>query len=298
MEGTRSNLPRFVDMRQRGVQLHFVVYDLLPLLRPKAFPYGAEKDYRTWLEAIAKVAHGLTCISGAVADELFTWLQQHRPARSTPLQIGAFHLGADIDNSAPSRGLPAEAEQILAAMAARPSVLMVGTVEPRKGHAQALSAFEQLWQQGIDANLVIVGKNGWMMEKFAKQAGKHAEKERRLFWLQGVSDEMLQKVYASSTGLLMASEGEGFGLPLIEAAQQKLPILCRNLPVFKEVAGEHARYFSGTSAHDLAQALQAWLEDVANGSAPASSPMPWLNWAQSAQQLLAAVLVQQWRHRV
>jgi len=40
------------------------------------------------------------------------------------------------------------------------------------------------------------------------------ENRKRLFWLEGISDEYLEKVYAASSCLIAASEGEGFGLPL------------------------------------------------------------------------------------
>ena len=38
---------------------------------------------------------------------------------------------------------------------------MVGTLEPRKGIAQVLSAFELLWADGVELQLVLVGKEGW-----------------------------------------------------------------------------------------------------------------------------------------
>lgn len=44
----------------------------------------------------------------------------------------------------------------------------------------------------------------------------------------------------SSTCLIAASFGEGFGLPLIEAAQHGLPIMARDIAVFREVAKEYA----------------------------------------------------------
>jgi hypothetical protein len=118
----------------------------------------------------------------------------------------------------------------------------------------------------------------------------HAEKGKRMFWLAGISDEMLLKLYAGSAALLAASEGEGFGLPLIEAAQKGLPIIARGIPVFREVAGEHAFYFEGTQAQDLAAAIEAWLALHAAGKAPASTGMPWLTWRQSARQLMDAVV--------
>ena len=77
-----------------------------------------------------------------------------------PLSLGFFHLGADLHASMPTTGLPQEASEILARLRSRPSFLMVGTMEPRKGHQQALAAMEQLWTDGVDVNLVIVGQAG------------------------------------------------------------------------------------------------------------------------------------------
>ena len=92
----------------------------------------------------------------------------------------------------------------------------------------------------------------------------------------------------------ISSEGEGFGLPLIEAAQHHIPILARSLPVFREVAGEHAYYFEGLAPEDLAAALTRWLALHQEGKAPPSSSMPWLTWDQSAQQVLDALVRGQW----
>jgi glycosyltransferase involved in cell wall biosynthesis len=287
--GTAQNHRRLLDMRRRGVQVYFVVYDLLPVLRPDVFPLGAEGYFADYLDTIGEVADGLVCISRAVADELHDWLAARPRTRRSPLPLGYFHLGADIDASAPSFGLPDHAEQVLAAIAARPSLLMVGTLEPRKGQAQALAAFEQLWQQGIDANLVVVGKQGWMVEQLVERLRNHPEREQRLFWLPGVSDEMLLKLYQSCSALLAASVGEGFGLPLIEAAQHGLPIIARSLPVFREVGGEHAYYFDGADAEALAATLTEWLALHADGLAPQSAALPWLTWKDSTAQLLQAL---------
>jgi glycosyltransferase involved in cell wall biosynthesis len=294
VNGTTQNEQCLLEMRARGVEVHFVVYDVLPMLRPDAFPFGTEGYFREFLQTVHKVSDGVVCISRAVADELTAWLQANVKPRPSPLSIGWFHLGADIDGSVPSRGLPPDAPVVLAALAARPSFLMVGTVEPRKGQAQALAAFELLWEQGVDVNLVIVGKHGWMVDQLAERLASHPEKEKRLYWLAGISDEMLLKLYAGSSALLAASEGEGFGLPLIEAAQHDIPIIARNLPVFREVAGEHAYYFDGLAPADLAAALRDWLALEREGRAPQSTGMPWLTWDQSAQQLLGAVVRGRW----
>jgi glycosyltransferase involved in cell wall biosynthesis len=162
---------------------------------------------------------------------------------------------------------------------------MVGTVEPRKGHAQALAAFELLWAQGSEANLVIVGKQGWLVDELVAKLRQHPELNQHLFWLEGISDEYLEAVYAASTCLIAPSEGEGFGLPLIEAALHKKPMIARDLPVFGEVAGEHAFYFSGLAPKDLVDAIIAWLALSQKNLHPKSEGIPYLSWQESALQL-------------
>ena len=274
--------------RARGVGVWFVVYDLLPILLPQAFPDGAQAVHQRWLETVSRF-DGVACISRAVTDELSDWLAAHGPRRERPLAIEWFHLGADVQSSVPSTGLPPDAEQVLARLSSRPSFLMVGTIEPRKGLAQVLGAFEQIWQRGGDLNLVIVGKQGWMVESLIQRLRNHTELNKRLFWLEDISDEYLEKVYAASTCLIAASYGEGFGLPLIEAAQHKLPIIARDIPVFREVAEGHAYYFNAEDPEGLAQAITDWLELYRSHQHPRSDDMKWLTWKESASQLLAVL---------
>jgi len=280
----------FRDIRARNVAIYFVVYDLLPILRPELFPGNAPDLFRAWLETLCEFASGLVCISRSVADELLAWLDTEKPPRLRPLKIGYFHLGADIDESASTKGLPVDAEVVLAGMRVRPSVLIVGTIEPRKGHAQALAAFEDLWSKGSQANLVVVGHEGWNVESLTERMRRHPERGNRFFWLPNASDEMLSRVYSGATVLLAPSVGEGFGLPLIEGARHQLPIIARDLPVFREVAAEHAFYFEGESADSLASALRTWFDLHSRGLAPSSAGLKWLTWQESVQQLMEVVM--------
>jgi glycosyltransferase involved in cell wall biosynthesis len=285
-------VPWFELQRCRGVAINFVVYDILTQRRPELFYPHIAPAVRRWLETLARIADGLICISRTVADEVAEWLSNLEPQRKRPLSIGFFHLGADLHASLPTTGLTSDASSILNSIRCRPSFLMVGTVEPRKCHRQAVAAMEKLWESNTDANLVIAGKPGWLMEEFEKAIKTHPENGNHLFWLQDVSDEMLEQLYRSAAALLVTSEGEGFGLPLIEAAQFGLPIVARDLPVFREVAGESAYYFSGSNPEDLADALRRWL--ALGDAAPKSSDIPWLTWEQSGRQLLGTLLARRW----
>jgi glycosyltransferase involved in cell wall biosynthesis len=286
-----------------GVGIFFVVYDILPVERPEFFPPDCSAGFVRWLETAVAVADGLVCISRATVGSLRQWLEAHPPRRVDPLQLGHFHQGADMANSAPTGGLPETAAEVLDHLKQTTTFLMVGTVEPRKGHAQTLLAFEELWSKNVDVNLVVVGKEGWKnvesdsRKKIVEIVGRmrgHPELGKRLFWLEGISDEYLELVYAASTCLIAASEAEGFGLPLIEAAQHELPIIARDIPVFREVAGEHAFFFAGLQPGALAEAVKTWMGLREKGQVPPSGQMPRLTWEASARRLAEVIINDKW----
>lgn len=286
---TASLIPHWFEyFRAAGVSIAFVVYDILPVRHPEWWPMDGGRYHERWLRAVAEYSDRLICISEAVADDVRNWMDQslleHRP------ELSSFHLGADITGSTPSKGLPTDGQLVIQKIKAGTSFLMVGTLEPRKGHAQALAAFERLWSEGEDVLLVIVGKRGWLVDELCDMITRHPERGRRLFWLEAISDEYLEQIYAASSCLLAASQGEGFGLPLIEAAQLGMPVLARDLPVFREVAGEHASYFTGVGFDALADAVLDWMRAEKGGALPDIRKLRWLTWKESALQLERALL--------
>ena len=290
----------FDSYRNLGVAVYFTVFDLLPVQMPEVFPLGACQAHARWLSTVSKF-DGVVCISKAVADDFAAWLKNEGVARKEKRSclVSWFHLGADVASSSPSQGLPDNADLILKKLGDCPSFLMVGTIEPRKGYLQAIDAFSRLWGDGVEVNLVIVGKEGWKglsddsrrnIPETIDCLRNHPELGKHLFWLDGISDEYLEKVYAASTCLVAASYGEGFGLPLIEAAQHGLPVIARDIPVFREVAGEGAFYFSGQSPEDLSQSIKRWLTLRNTDSHPKPSGIHWLTWQQSAAQIKSVLL--------
>lgn len=290
LEFGRNELRRkvFQGFQDAGVTVWHVVYDLLPVRLPQYFPSHSAGRFEDWLTMVTAF-DGAACISRTTAEDLQAWMSEKKVERAKPFEITWFHLGADIESSIPTRGLPDDAEEFLARLTQKPTFLMVGTVEPRKGHAQTVAAFDLLWADGIDVDLIIVGKKGWEMSQFIKRLLQHPENGKRLFWFDSISDEYLEKLYAASSCLIAASEGEGFGLPLIEAGQHRLPIMARGLRVFREIAGENAVYFDGMEPDSLAHALRDWLSAWRKGNVVSSASIAWLTWKQSAEQLRRAI---------
>jgi len=284
-------------LRQAGVTVKFLVYDLLPIQLADYFRNSNAKELHEQLLAMIVTTDGAVCISKATADALIEWTEGSNRQSSPNFKSAWVHIGADIEGSAPSKGLPLDADNVFATLAVRHSFLCVATLEPRKGQQQILEAVEQLWAQKGDVNLVLVGQQGWKTEELAERIRTHPELGRRLFWLQGISDEYLEKIYSACSCLIAASLNEGFGLPLIEAARHGLPIVARDIAVFREVAAENAYYFTGETPPDLASALQKWLALFTLEKHPKSHALHWSTWQQSTERLKAALIEQNYPRR-
>lgn len=285
----------YTTFREFGIKIYFVVHDLLPVLNPQWWTKNKNQEievvqnFERWLDTIIE-NNGAICVSHNTANDLKNWIQKHRTACRNDFQILVSHNGADIDNEKEYGELTKDDRDIIEIFKSRYTFLMVGTLEPRKGQYQVLKAFETLWSQDRDINLVIVGKQGWVIEDLVEDIEKSTENGKRLFWLNSISDSYLEEVYKSSTCLIVASEGEGFGLPLIEAAQHKLPIIARDLPVFREVAQEYAYYCKDSKDPDIfVKAVEDWIELYERDEHPKSDEMPWLSWGESKDRLLEAI---------
>jgi glycosyltransferase involved in cell wall biosynthesis len=270
--------------KRLGAEIHIVVYDLLPVLHPQWFNTKTTKNFHRWLRAIAVFADSVICISNTVKKDLDDWLNHNYSLATGTIPIRTIPLGADISASVPSRGLPENINQLLVKFVSKPTVLMVGTLEPRKGHSQILAAFDKLWQRGREINLVIVGKAGWKTEALQQALRTHPQNNNYLYWLDNASDELLELLYGSCTGVIVASLAEGFGLPLIEARHFNKPVLARDIPVLREIGGNAVAFFSGASTEDLLSEIQSWLNKITVEPIPFNVPQQ--TWQYSANELL------------
>ena len=272
--------------RRRGVRLWFVVYDMLPVQQPQWFAPISTRQFQRWLRTLALVADGTLCISRTAQQGVDHWLQMQwgLPVGAVPSHV--VHLGTGL-------GEPV-AGDLVGTSAPPPGplgtagfVLMVGTIEPRKAHGAVLDAFEVLWDEGEPCALVIAGKPGWLVDALLARISDHPEAGRRLFWLNGPSDAVLEVLYSSCKGLVMASHGEGFGLPVAEALQHGKPVLARDLPIFREIGGEHGMsYFADTGREGLRTGLAQWLAGMAQGTVGDVSPPAGVTWADTCHQML------------
>ncbi len=96
--------------------------------------------------------------------------------------------------------------------------------------SQVLDAFERLWKDGSDVRLTVAGRRGWtLVHEVVEWMAGGTQDERRFEWLENATDAELDELYAQCTAVVMASEGEGFGLPIVEAATRGCPVVVRDI---------------------------------------------------------------------
>jgi glycosyltransferase involved in cell wall biosynthesis len=283
-------LNQLFKWRQHGVRMCFFVYDLLPILEPAWFDPITTRSFRRWLRAIAIVADDIIALSSTVKADFTTQMQRIYGLDERELPCATIRVGVGLDSTPAVQAITQKAVCLPRGLNKSKFILSVGTIEPRKGHADVLDAFEQLWANGDETNLVIVGKQGWHVGKFIHRLKAHPEAGRRLHWLHNADDVVLVTLYQSCSGLIMASKGEGLGLPIVEAIHHSKPVLARDIPVFKEVAGNDASYFPNVECDGLAQVLPHWLAELAaRDCVPERFPVG-ASWRESCRQLLRILL--------
>lgn len=277
-------LPVFQAVRQAGGKIATVVYDLIPLQMPDACRSALVAVFRQWFRLAAEQSDMLVCISGTVANEVRAYLAQQDYDITRNLDILHWHLGADLTVSAMESDVRAEV-QALVADRSHPLFLMVGTVEPRKGHEFVLDAFEQLWERGSDYRLCIAGQEGWRVVETMKRIRQHPQLNKKLFFIEKFTDAEINLCYQAATGLIAASTAEGFGLPIVEAGLHGVAVLASDIPVFREVGGDGARYFSLQSPQHLVEALAAFARLPTAERAALAKKIRILTWNESAREL-------------
>jgi glycosyltransferase involved in cell wall biosynthesis len=279
-----------------GVDVRFMVHDLLPVTMPEYFDPEFAKLFVDWIDVVTDCG-GAVCVSEATANDLSHWILVNKPYQLSNFEIDVNYNGADWSwRESCERKHDSESQELLLnKIGSGISFLMVGTLEGRKGHEEVLNAFELLWDQGLDFNLIFVGKPGWSNDKFLEHLKFRERQEDRLFWPSEVDDGLLDKIYGRCHCVVLASKGEGFGLPLMEAAIRKIPIIARDIPVFREIGKDKVFYFSSSEPGKLSESIKEWVEAYQDGSYPRSDGIHWLTYDQSARALIEKIFKRTYR---
>lgn len=243
--------------RVRGARVVSLVYDLIPSRLPAMFDLPTKKRFERVLAAYAAISDAVMAISRFTGEEFSSFcreqgLQQHQP---TPIRLASsLHKSAGRTPSAHD-GIDGTT---------KPYVMLVSTVEGRKGHSLALDVWERLIRDlGSEKTprLVFVGRPGWNSQSTFERLSATNYLGGLVSLKSNVSDAQLATLYDRALFTIYPSTYEGWGLPVGESLGFGTPVIAAENTSIPEVGGDAVQYFPTGDAEALYQQTRAWIED-------------------------------------
>lgn len=245
-----------LSWRFKGTAFAWVIHDILPLQHPNWFTENTQNNFLPWLNMVLLLADINFCVSNTVKNSI---LDLCREINFEP-NLTKIRLGANF--SVPLKKYSNSQKQIQ--LIADSYVLIVGTLEPRKGHMDIIRVFNYLWLKKLTSiNLVIVGKYGWKSESLISEIEYNQFYNQKLFWVKDLEDEGLDKYYTGCLGVIIPSYAEGYGLPIAEALFYNKSVLARDISVFREnfSYSNYITFFAANNEH-ITNSIMSWLNDL------------------------------------
>lgn len=283
-----ENHPYASEFNKKGIKSYAVIHDILPLQLPDFFESSTVKGFKIYLEEVLNNYSGIITVSETVAKEVIEYNQKnHLKKIDNILKVGYLHWGYDTFKEENRTEVGYEVSNFIKDN--ENVYLMVGTIEPRKGYKLVYDTFKKMWKEGFEGKLCIIGHIGWKMEEFVAELKNPKEFSDKILFIEGASDSELAFAYENSDALIQASAGEGFGLPLIEAGCYNLPIICSNIPVFHEVAGENAIFFD-RNEKDLKNKILFFEKNKETKKIPESKNIKPLTWDEVSNKVYSMIV--------
>ncbi|RIK40093.1 MAG: glycosyltransferase family 1 protein, partial [Chloroflexi bacterium] len=199
--------------------IHDVSYLLVPELgHPDLVAYLRDAVPRTLQRAAAIIT-----VSSSVAADLVAAYPavQHR--------VVAIPNGVNVP------------DQVYGERANRPTILLVGTIEPRKNHVFAFHVLQELRHYLPDVRLIVAGRIGWQSEAIVAELRRLVADGLAVF-IEQPDDACMARLYQRAHVVIVPSHYEGFGLPVLEAQAHGAPVVASDIPALREAGGQVARY--------------------------------------------------------
>ena len=232
-----------------------MAYDAVPIVLPETTAPGMPGAF-TFHSQVWSRSNKVLAISDSTAREV------------SALFSGKASSGANVPKVVPIP-LPVcpPSEQIsdkpIWSLRSDPTVLVVGTHEPRKNHLRILFAAEELWRKGSKFHLAFIGSRGWRAEEFWEKFESLKDSGFAIEQYHGVTDPELCRAYLDACCLLFPSIHEGFGLPIAEAICFGTPVVTSNVGSMQDLGNAYdLTLINPYSVDEITEAIQKMLTDT------------------------------------
>ncbi len=250
--------PHYTMPRRSRVPCVVTIHDLTFFDHPEWHEASKVKWFRAAMRHSVAHAAAIVCVSEMTAARLRELLSPPCPVVVVP--HGVDHARFTADEPRPG----ADGEVLERLGLDRPYLLHLGTLEPRKGIADLVAAFDRLAGDDPSLELVLAGGAGWKAEPVLASvaAAPWRERIRRLGY---VADGDVPALLRRARAVVYPSLAEGFGLPALEALACGAPLVTTSGTPMAEVAGASALLVAPGEPLALAAAIGAALSSDTAG---------------------------------
>jgi glycosyltransferase involved in cell wall biosynthesis len=229
------------------------VHDLIPVTFYEAqgepLPYRMRQFYRWNLRRAFRAAHLLT-VSDASKAEIV------RYGRIPGDRVTVTYNGVKAPQPRPDDC------QVLRRLGIEPpSLLYVGSWEPRKNLRRLLDGFDAAVANGLDADLVLVVERASGHAAAIRDYATRLDCFPRLRFLHSLAEGDLWSLYRNAAALAYPSLYEGFGLPPVQAMACGTPVVSSPGGALKEVLGDAVLYIDPLDTRSIADGLLQVMQD-------------------------------------
>lgn len=118
-------------------------------------------------------------------------------------------------------------------------LLHLGTLQPRKNLVRLVQAFSSFRLEFSHLKLVLAGGKGWLHDTIFAEV-KQLDLEGEVLFTGRVDEKDKAALLSGAAALIFPSLYEGFGLPVVEAMQCGIPVICSNTSSLPEIVGDAA----------------------------------------------------------
>lgn len=241
--GLSNELP--LNIRQAAHTKSIVtIHDLIFLRYPEYYHAIDRKIYQFKFRKACELADRIIAVSECTKRDIVDFY------RIAPEKIDVVYQGCDPQFR--QKVSETEKEQVRHTYGLPEHyILYLGSIESRKNLMLIIQA---LLHTQTDLPVVAVGKHTPYADQvmtFARQNGL----EKRLHMLHGVPFQALPALYQMASVFVYPSFFEGFGIPLLEALNSRIPVIGAQGSCLEEAGGPHSIYVDPCNPNELADAI-------------------------------------------
>ncbi len=230
-----------------------VIHDINFYRRPKDLPFFSRHYYNRFFPKFAKKSCRIVTVSEYSKSDIMS------AYRIKPELIDVVYNGCNTAFHPLSEIIKNEVK--LKYTNGKNYFIFIGTMHPRKNIAGLFKSFELFKDEtGSDFKLMIVGEK-YFMTKDIEKTYANSKYKTDIIFMGRLSPELLHKVLASAFAEIFIPFFEGFGIPIIEAFNCGVPVICSDRTSMPEVAGDAAVLVNPEDIHSVKDAMKRIVED-------------------------------------